>query len=109
MSKLEKTTLKNLIREMEIISKLYFTKNEKRVDCYLSDSDAEDRVTPHDRFVSHVEEAYMSLNPLEQLMINNDFFYEEYPDWWKDLFSLKSYNRVKRNAIVHFLKVFYEE
>ena len=53
--------------------------------------------------------AYSGLNPIEQLFINNDFFYEDYPDWWKELYSKSQYTRYMKRAIVHFLRLFYDE
>lgn len=59
-------------------------------------------------FLSAVELAYSSLSAPLQKIINNDFFYQDYPGWWKFLYKKSSYQRLKNQAIDQFLEVFYE-
>ena len=59
-------------------------------------------------FQSAVELAYASLTaPLKQI-INNDFFYQNYPGWWKSKYNKISYIKMRMTAINKFLEVFYE-
>lgn len=109
MERLEKTSLKSLINQMELIAKGYFDDRKKRGTEFLNDSDNLIYINHRERFIKRVENAYLELDPLEQLVINNDFFYEDYPNWWTDLFSKNSYQYLKRRAIIHFLNVFYED
>lgn len=59
-------------------------------------------------FKSSVELAYQSLDVPLKKIINNDFFYQEYPGWWKLLYSKSSYQKLRLLAINRFLEVFYE-
>ena len=108
---LEKESLRSLTKHMELIAKTFFefkreNRNEKLV---LADINQFDSKHSQNHFVHRVEEAYSGLNPIEQLFINNDFFYEDYPDWWKELYSKSQYTRYMKRAIVHFLRLFYDE
>lgn len=109
MNNFEKSSLKSLIKHMEIISKAYFVDRTKQHEYCLYDSYANRERTPKEIFIDKVEKSYEGLNTLEKLIINNDFFYEEYDYWWDEIFSKKSYLFLKKKAIVHFLKSFYEE
>ena len=59
-------------------------------------------------FLSAVELAYSSLSAPLQKIINNDFFYQDYPGWWRLLYKKSNYQRLKNQAINQFLEVFYE-
>lgn len=60
-------------------------------------------------FLEKVEKAYLSLNETEQNLINNEFFYQSYYEWWKPLYSKATFYRYKKCAMEKFLGVFYEE
>ena len=59
-------------------------------------------------FQSAVELAYCSLTAPLQKIINNDFFYQDYPGWWKSIYKKNNYQKLKNSAIKKFLEVFYE-
>ena len=59
-------------------------------------------------FQSAVELAYASLNAPLQRIINNDFFYQDYPGWWKFLYKKNNYLRLRHTAVNKFLEAFYE-
>ncbi len=109
MKRVEKTSLKNLVKQMEVISRLYFSSERIEERNCLKDINFKRVNNLHDTFVTRVEKTYLKLDPLEQLVINNDFFYEDYPGWWEDIFSQKTYSFLRRKSIIHFLNVFYEE
>ena len=109
MASLERTSLKILTKKMEMIAKVYFISKTTGSDCFLNDIKHDQSTNRGEEFISRVEETYILLGPLEQLIINNDFFYEDYPDWWVELFSKTTYLMLKRKALIHFLKIFYEE
>ena len=59
-------------------------------------------------FIYSVEIAFQSLDaPLRQI-INNDFFYQAYPGWWKLIYTRSNYQRLKLQAVNKFLEVFHE-
>ena len=108
---LEKESLRSLTKHMELIAKTFFEfkKENRKEKLVLADINQFDSKHSQNHFVHRVEEAYSGLNPIEQLFINNDFFYEDYPDWWKELYSKSQYTRYMKRAIVHFLRLFYDE
>ena len=59
-------------------------------------------------FLAKVEVAFSSLSSPLKLIINNDFFYQAYPGWWRNKYSKKKYKRLKTQAMNMFLEVFYE-
>lgn len=59
-------------------------------------------------FLSAVEFAYSSLSAPLQKIINNDFFYQDYPGWWRLLYKKSDYLKLKNQAVSQFLEVFYE-
>ena len=106
----QKESLKSLSRHMELIAKTFFDfKNERKENTCLADVDQFDSKHSQNSFVHRVEEAFDGLNPIEQLFINNDFFYEDYPDWWMDLYTRTQYTRYMKRSIIHFLRLFYDE
>ena len=45
---------------------------------------------------------------IEKEFINNDFFYQDYPGWWKLTYKKSNYMKLRNDAINKFLEVFYE-
>ena len=106
---LENEELEVLVNQMELIAEAYFSK--KRVlyiNRKLNDSICAHQRKTKKQYMAKVESTYLRLRPIEQLFINNEFFYEDYPDWWKGSFSEEDYLILKKKAIIHFLRVFYE-
>lgn len=65
-------------------------------------------LNPTYQFYNKVELAYSLLpSPLKSI-INNDFFYQDYPGWWKSLYRKRAYQKLKRKAVDLFLEAFYE-
>ena len=60
-------------------------------------------------FVNRVRKAYYQLDDLEKVFINNDFFYEEYPNWWKSIYSKSTYYRLKKRSMKRFKEAFDNE
>lgn len=59
-------------------------------------------------FQTAVELAYSSLSAPLQKIINNDFFYQDYPGWWKLIYKKNNYHKLRLLAIESFLEAFYE-
>lgn len=59
-------------------------------------------------FLSAVELAYSSLSAPLKRIINNDFFYQDYPGWWKLIYKKNNYQKLKALAIDNFLEIFHE-
>ena len=52
--------------------------------------------------------AYKNLSPIYQEIINNEFFYQNYDGWWKDIYSPKEFKEKKIIAMEKFLS-YYED
>lgn len=97
--KLDNKSFNDLEHDIELIAIRYFdcleklTKNLKHKDAYAT-------------FVKRVKEAYDKLDMLEQRMINNEFFYQDYPDWWRNVYSKSTFYRIKKTSMLHFLEAF---
>ena len=57
-------------------------------------------------FVNRVKNAYATLDCLEQRIINNEFFYQEYPDWWRHTYCRSTFYRIKKKSMKNFLEAF---
>ena len=60
-------------------------------------------------FVIKVNRAYYQLSDVEQEIINNDFFYEAYPNWWKKTYPKSSYYRLRKRSMKRFKEAFENE
>ena len=61
---------------------------------------------PYDVYLNKVERAYATLDPKEKNLINNEFFYQNYRDWWIGLYSKASFYRFKKQTMKKFLEAF---
>lgn len=57
-------------------------------------------------YIKKVKEAYSKLDALEQRIINNEFFFQEYPDWWRKTYSKTTFYRLKKQSMLNFLEAF---
>ena len=111
MARLDKSNLSTLSRQMELIAATFFNskKYQSETENKLFDIEGGLEENQYTTYISRVEETYRKLNPLEQLFINNDYFYQNYPFWWMEIFSRTTYYRYKKKALIHFLRLFYDE
>ena len=110
MAKLEKCSLATLSKRMQEIANMFFTsKKYADITPKLYDVESDTTQNQYTLFVKKVEDAYAKLDPLEQLFINNDFFYQNYPYWWMEVYSKQNYLHFKKKAVIHFLRSFFNE
>lgn len=57
-------------------------------------------------YIKKVKAAYSKLDSLEQRIINNEFFFQEYPDWWKKTYTKTTFYRLKKQSMKDFLEAF---
>ncbi len=95
---------KSPTEEIEEIAKLYFFAVRKAKELTLSDSDR--GLTDYERFIDKVQNAFDSLTDIEKEFINNDFFYQAYPNWWMKYYSKSKYYSIKRKSMLSFLEAF---
>ena len=63
---------------------------------------------PFIQFCFDVENAFYSLTPPLKKIINNEFFYQNYPGWWKSIYSPKHFKVLRKLAIYKFMEAYNE-
>ena len=100
-------TFKTLVKKIDDIAKEYFaSKNELNSKGVLLDPNLINDDSPYQKYIVKVNDAYSTLNDIEKAIINNDFFYQNYPLWWKSSFRRSTYYRYKNKAMIHFVEAF---
>ena len=67
------------------------------------------RSSMYEEYAKDVEHALESLDALDQKILNREFFHCTNKFWWIGLYSRTTYYRIRRKAIVKFLRTFYEQ
>ena len=104
MSTVKKKLRKTLHQEVEEIAKLYFIAMQIMKNEVLSDSKG--KPSDQQRYIIRVENAFESLTEIEKEFINNDFFYQAYPNWWKKYYTRSKYYLIKKRSMQSFLEAF---
>lgn len=107
MGKETRLTTKELKKEISKISDLYFLalKNYKRATI----SDSKRTINEYEKFILRVRRAFSSLDSIDKELINNDFFYQAYEDWWIKKYSRSTYYRLKARSMFRFKEAFDNE
>ena len=58
-------------------------------------------------YIHAVERAFELLNDNEKKCLNNEYFFEGKPEWWKSSFSPSEFEELHINTIKHFMEGFY--
>ncbi len=67
------------------------------------------QIHKHAKNLKHkVERAYSLLAAPLKLIINNDFFYQDYPGWWMDIYPESTYQLLRKIAIYQFMEAYDE-
>lgn len=109
MSQLENMTFKDLNDMVLAIAEKFFMA-KKIHNCRLADRVAEndfDEQCPFDHYLLKVESAYETLSESEKNLINNEFFFQNYHQWWKPIYSKATFYRYKKEAMQKFLGAFF--
>lgn len=61
------------------------------------------------QYIERVNNAYLKLNERNRKIINNEFFFENYPYWWESQYSSSYFSRIKKEAMQQFLQYFKEQ
>ena len=96
-SKQNSGSFQELKNDVEDIAKKYF-------EC-LKKKDQSDKCS-YQSFINKVKIAYSLLDSLEQQIINNEFFFQDYPNWWKKIYPKTTFYRIKRQSMINFLEAF---
>lgn len=62
---------------------------------------------PYEAYLKIVEKAYRSLDSKGQNLINNEFFFQSYQNWWIGLYSKANFYRLKKRTMLRFLEGIY--
>lgn len=110
MNQLENVPFKDLAQmTIEVAEKFFYAKKMKAIyqGSYLAEFGFDEEISI-DNYLAKVEKAYSVLNDLEKNLINNEFFYQSYNQWWKPLYSKASFYRYKKEAMQKFLEALYD-
>lgn len=96
-----KSKSRKLLEEIELISKNYFyalkqIKNEQTLN------DSNKGPSQYQIFVSRVKYAYHTLSATDQIFINNEFFFEDYPRWWEKSYTTSEFYRQRLKSMKNF-------
>ena len=107
--KAHKDKIKALEKAINQIAQMYFLAISKKSgnDGMLHDS--EEGITDYEKFVIRVRKAFERLSATEKIFINNDFFYEDYPYWWKERYNKASYYKIRTRSMINFKEAFDHE
>lgn len=74
---------------------------------YIAEFDMGD-VSDHQEYINKVSKAFASLSEAERNLINNEFFFQSYHNWWESIYSKATFYRYKKKAMAKFLGAFYD-
>ena len=100
-----KSNASKQFQQMEEVSKLYFVAL-KHVNNHSVLHDSEETYDEYKEYLAKVREAWFQLDDLEKTIINNEYFYQDYPYWWEKIYSRSSFYRLKRISVAKFLEAF---
>ena len=110
MNQLKKIAFKDLNQmAVDVAEKFFFAKrmHDLRNEHLIGESSFNEQ-NPFDYYLLKVQEAYETLTDLEKNLINNEFFYQGYNNWWKPLYSKATFYRYKKEAMQKFLGAIYD-
>ena len=67
----------------------------------------EENNVPYETYLNRVEHAYQSLDDKGRNLINNEFFFQNYQNWWVGLYSKTNFYRLKKRTMLQFLEGIY--
>ena len=100
----DNSSLKEAIKK---ISDMYFIAIHHKSDKTLKDSGSSK--DEYKKFILRVRRAFARLDYFEKEVINNDFFYQAYSNWWKDRYTKSFYYRLRNRSMLHFMEEFNHE
>lgn len=80
--------------------------NAMKSEDYVNEFDFDDG-DDSTHYLERVCKAFNSLNEAERNLINNEFFFQSYHNWWESIYSKATFYRYKKRAMVKFLGAFY--
>ena len=110
MEQIYKQSFKALADMTEVIAERFFM--AKRIQAikngdYLAEVDINGDA--YAQYLDKVNKAFDALSESEKNLINNEFFYQSYHNWWEPIYSKATFYRYKKQAMMKFLGAFYND
>ncbi len=96
----EKELNESLTKFIQQVADMYFMAIRNNEEECLDDPG--ENYNEYERFVFKVRNAFDRLRNLEKVFINNEFFYQDYPNWWQKDYSLARFKRMKLKSMLKF-------
>ena len=93
--------------QIKQIANRYMTALRKDDESYLS-SGKEDDLNLYRLYLLRIQRAFSKLNELEKLVINNEYFFNDYYGWWEEIFTKKFFFKYKNKVAKKFVRYVYE-
>ena len=100
--------LKSLDKEMTTVASKYFAAL-RNLKLLSAQSGEVDPLNPYLIYLRKVTAAFDSLCEEDKKFINNEYFYQEYPNWWQTIYTQSSFYRIKKRSLENFLEAFHAE
>ena len=111
MELLIKKAFKDLSDMLAVVADRFFIARKiqlmKNKD-FFAENDYVDDVH-YTQYIDKVNSAFSRLDARERNLINNEFFFQSYNNWWESIYSKATFYRYKKKAMMKFLEAFYNE
>ena len=111
MEQLLNMSFKDLSDMTDVIADKFFLArriNALKNEDYLAEFDYGDG-NNYSQYLEKVSKAFESLSESEKNLINNEFFFQSYHNWWEPVYSKATFYRYKKQAMMKFLGAFYND
>ena len=110
MEQFEIKTFKDLSdMTISVADRFFLARRAKAIEDgeYIAEFNTEE-LNDHQEYIEKVFKAFATLNEAERNLINNEFFFQSYHNWWESIYSKATFYRYKKKAMVKFLGAFYD-
>lgn len=73
---------------------------------YNLSEDKEGSISQYRSYIKRVENVFDKLDHVSKMIINKEFFYNDYRMWWVSVYSRSTFYRLRNRAILLFLEAF---
>ena len=93
-------------RLLKIVNDYFICKNHFRLLTFSNGHPDYD--SPFYQYYRDVELTFLKLDKDEQIIIRYEYFFHPESDWWKPLFDINTFLRIRKRAIHKFVRYFDE-
>lgn len=58
-------------------------------------------------YIKAVQQAYEKLSEKEKRCLNNEYFFDDKPEWWKPYINENEFEQLHNQTVIHFMEGFY--